>query len=180
MYHKGHFVLQSNLTHADSFLQIAAIAGRNHLQLVMEDFLNVIAYWLTPFLAIMLLEHFCFRRGYAYDITAWNDPKKLPYNFAAFTVVCTGTVLAILCMSQVWYVGPIAFAVGNAPYGTDISWELALGATIMLYAPLRWLERRMTGFWLGCRRRQRVEFDVPRSKGLVSISRARGNLKSRW
>jgi purine-cytosine permease-like protein len=125
---------------------IAAIAGRNHLQEVMEDFLNVIAYWLTPFLAIMLLEHLCFRRGYAYDITAWEDPKKLPYGFAAFTVFCIGTVLAILCMSQVWWVGPIALAVGNAPYGTDISWELALGATIVLYVPLRWLERRMTGF----------------------------------
>jgi purine-cytosine permease-like protein len=126
--------------------QIAAIAGRNHLQQVMEDFLNVIAYWLTPFLAIMLLEHLCFRRGYAYDVSAWENPKKLPYGFAAFTVFWIGTVLAILCMSQTWYVGPIALAVGNPPYGTDISWELALGVTTLLYPPLRWLERRMTGF----------------------------------
>jgi len=125
---------------------IAAIAGRNHLQEVMEDFLNVIAYWLTPFLAIMLLEHLCFRRGYQYDITAWDDPKKLPYGFAAFTVFCIGTTLAILCMSQTWWVGPIALKVGNAPYGTDISWELALGVTTILYVPLRWLERRYTGF----------------------------------
>ncbi|KAK4947726.1 hypothetical protein LTR66_014171, partial [Elasticomyces elasticus] len=125
---------------------IAAVAGRDHLQQVMADFLNVIAYWLTPFLAIMFLEHMCFRRGYAYDIGVWNDPKKLPYGFAAFAVFCIGTVLAVLCMSQVWWVGPIALAVGNPPYGTDISWELALGATVLLFVPLRWVERRVTGF----------------------------------
>ena len=112
----------------------------------MEDFLNVIAYWLTPFLAIVFLEHICFRRGYAYDISAWDDPKKLPYGFAALSVFIIGTVLAILCMSQTWWVGPIALAVGNPPYGTDISWELALGVTTVLYVPLRWLERKYTGF----------------------------------
>ena len=112
----------------------------------MEDFLNVIAYWLTPFLAIMFLEHMCFRRGYAYDVTAWDNPKKLPYGLAALPIFCIGTTIAILCMSQVWWVGPIALAVGNAPYGTDISWELALGVTIVLYVPARWLERRLTGF----------------------------------
>ncbi|KAK4924567.1 hypothetical protein LTR66_014205 [Elasticomyces elasticus] len=149
---------------------IAAVAGRDHLQQVMADFLNVIAYWLSklpatapliicpatsipltprdkaPFLAIMFLEHMCFRRGYAYDIGAWNDPKKLPYGFAAFAVFCIGTVLAVLCMSQAWWVGPIALAVGNPPYGTDISWELALGATVLLFVPLRWVERWVTGF----------------------------------
>lgn len=125
---------------------IAAIAGRNHLQEVMEDFLNVIAYWLTPFLAIIFLEHIFFRRGFAYDISAWDDPKKLPYGVAAMTVFVVGTVLAIICMSQTWWVGPIALAVGNPPYGTDISWELALGATCVLYVPLRWVERRWTGF----------------------------------
>lgn len=124
---------------------VAAVAGRDHLQEVMEDFLNVIAYWLTPFLAIMFLEHICFRRGYDYELSAWNDPSKLPPGIAAIVVFCIGTVLAILCMSQTWYVGPIALAVGNAPYGTDISWELALGATVVLYIPLRWLERKYFG-----------------------------------
>ncbi|KAK0884979.1 hypothetical protein LTR87_001377 [Friedmanniomyces endolithicus] len=124
---------------------IAAVAGRNHLQQVMEDFLNVVAYWLTPFLTIMFLEHILFRRGYAYDVSAWEDPKRLPYGIAAITCWSIGTVLAILCMSQTWWVGPIALKVGNPPYGTDISWELALGATTILYPPARWLERRLTG-----------------------------------
>ena len=50
-------------------------------------------------------------------------------------------VLAILCMSQIWWVGPIALKVRNPPYSTDISWELTLGATALLYIPLRWLKR---------------------------------------
>src|SRR2546423_10752576 len=39
-------------------------------------------------------------------------PKKLPYGFAAFTAFWIGTILAILCMSQTWWVEPIALAVG--------------------------------------------------------------------
>jgi purine-cytosine permease-like protein len=123
----------------------AAVAGRDHLSSVMENFLNVIAYWLTPFLTIIFLEHIIWRRGFAYDISAWQDPKKLPYGFAASFVFIVGTVLAILCMSQTWWVGPIALRVGNPPFGTDISWELALGATTLLYIPLRWLERKKFG-----------------------------------
>ena len=124
----------------------AAVAGRNHLASVMENFLNVIAYWLTPFLAIIFLEHIIWRRGFAYDISAWQNPQKLPYGLAASFTFIAGTVLAILCMSQTWWVGPIALKVGNPPYGTDISWELALGATILMYVPLRWFERKQWGF----------------------------------
>jgi purine-cytosine permease-like protein len=123
----------------------AAVAGRDHLASVMENFLNIVAYWLTPFLAILFLEHMIWRRGYAYDIAAWQNSRKLPYGIAASITFLTGTVLAILCMSQVWWVGPIALKVGNPPNGTDISWELALGATTLLYIPLRWLERKMWG-----------------------------------
>jgi hypothetical protein len=62
------------------------------------------------------------------------------------------------------WVGPIALGVGNPPFGTgmkfcrhaywkklstnttlDISWELELGVTFILYIPLRWLERRYFG-----------------------------------
>jgi NCS1 nucleoside transporter family len=123
----------------------ASVAGRNHLQSVMENFLNVIAYWLTPFLTIVWLEHIIWRRNYQYDVSVWNNPRELPVGIAAFVVFVIGTVLAVLCMSQTWWVGPIALKVGNPPYGTDISWELALGATVVLYIPLRWLERRHFG-----------------------------------
>ena len=123
----------------------AAVAGRDHLSTVMENFLNVIAYWLTPFLTILFLEHIIWRRGYVYDVTAWNNKTHLPHGYAASLSFIVGTVLAILCMSQKWWVGPIALKVGSPPYGTDISWELALGATVALYVPLRYLERKQFG-----------------------------------
>jgi purine-cytosine permease-like protein len=50
----------------------------------------------------MFLEHVCFRRGFQYDIEAWDNPKKLPVVITAFFTFCVGTVLAIMCMSQSW------------------------------------------------------------------------------
>ena len=124
---------------------VAAIVGRSDLEAVLSNFLNICAYWLTPFCTVLMLENFCFRRGFAYDLTAWNNRKQLPYGLAAFPVFVIGTVLALLCMSQTWWVGPIALAVGNPPYGTDISWEVAIGAVTLLYIPLRYLERKHWG-----------------------------------
>jgi NCS1 nucleoside transporter family len=81
---------------------VAAIAGRNNLQAAMENFLNVIAYWLTPWLMIFFLEHIIWRRGYAYDVDAYTDPSRLPKGIAAFSVFVIGSVIGILCMSQTW------------------------------------------------------------------------------
>jgi NCS1 nucleoside transporter family len=124
---------------------VAAIAGREHLEVVLENFLNICAYWLTPFCTVLFLDYFCFRRESTYDMNAWNDRRQLPHGVAAFSVFVIGTVLAALCMSQTWWVGPIALAVGNPPFGTDISWEIAIGAVTILYIPLRYLERKYWG-----------------------------------
>lgn len=97
---------------------VAAIAGRNDLQEAMEHFLNVIAYWLTPWLVILGVEHFVWRRGFQYDLSAWNEGRKLPKGIAALVVFIIGTIIGILCMSQTWWVGPIALGVGNPPFGT--------------------------------------------------------------
>ena len=88
-----------------------AIAGRDHLSEVLENFLLILAYILTPFISVLGLEHFIFRRRDGYDVTAWNNPKKLPLGAAALFSWAVGFVIAFLCMSQVWYVGPIALAI---------------------------------------------------------------------
>ena len=120
-------------------------AVSDHVTLEVDDILTSTWQWLTPFITIILIEHFWFRRGYNYDFTAWDDFKKLPAGIPALTVFLIGTVLALLCMSQTWWVGPIALAVGEPPLGTDISWELAVGACFLLYPPLRYLERKRFG-----------------------------------
>lgn len=78
-------------------------------------------YWLAIWIAITLEEHVFFRwwggRGWNWD--AWADREKLPKGIAALTAFLIGWVGAILCMAQVWYVGPIAKLVGD--YGADVS-----------------------------------------------------------
>lgn len=123
-------------------LLACSIAGRDVLSDVMTNFLSICTYWLAPFCTILLLEHFIWRRCYAYDLSAWDDPAKLPYGIAASVSFIVGTVLSLLCMNQVWWVGPIALGIGPAPYGTDISWLLALSVCTVLYVPLRMWERR--------------------------------------
>ena len=128
---------------------VCAVAGRDHLEVVMEDFLLILAYWLTPFVAVLGVEHFLFRRKRGYNPLSWNQQKELPYGIAASIAWAVGTTLSFLCMSQAWAVGPIALAVGGGaevnPFGIDISWELSLGATILLYIPMRWYELKKTG-----------------------------------
>ncbi|KAI1616815.1 purine-cytosine permease [Exophiala viscosa] len=120
----------------------AAIAGRDHLEEAMSDFLLICAYWIVPFATILLLEHFIWRRGYQYDLTAWNDSTKLPLGIAASVAWIVGTVLSLLCMSQTWWVGPIAAGIGGSPYGTDISWILGFVVTAVVYVPLRMWEQK--------------------------------------
>lgn len=122
-----------------------AIAGRENLAAVMSNFLNVCAYWIIPFGTILLLEHFVWRRNYEYDLTAWNDRTKLPYGIAASIAFVVGTVVALLSMSQTWWVGPIAMGVGGTSSGTDISWILAFIVSAALYVPMRWYERQRWG-----------------------------------
>ena len=58
-----------------------------------------------------LLEEFLFRRGkngIGYNWEDYNNPSRLQIGIAAFTTFLIGWVGAILCMSQVYYTGPIA------------------------------------------------------------------------
>lgn len=125
---------------------VAAVAGRNHLSAVMSNFLNTCAYWITPFNVIILLEDYIWRRKGGYDLNAYNDKTKLPYGIAASISFVIGTVLSVLCMSQVWWVGPIASAIGGSESGTDISWMLAIVVCTLTYVPMRYLERKKWGY----------------------------------
>jgi purine-cytosine permease-like protein len=40
-----------------------AIAGANSFSSSLEDFMNVLEYWLSIFVIVVLLEHFVFRKG---------------------------------------------------------------------------------------------------------------------
>ena len=123
---------------------IAAIAGREHFATVLDSFLLCMGYWITPYAVIIFQEHLIFRRG-QYNLDSWNDKKGLPLGIAAFVAWGASLVMAVMGMSQEWYVGPIGMLAGGQPYGADIGFELSIATCLLVYPPLRYYEIRKIG-----------------------------------
>lgn len=98
---------------------VCALAGRDNLAAIFTNFLALMGYWVSIWVAITLEEQFLFRRRRGYDWEAWDDRTKLPIGAAALVAFLVGWVGAVLSMAQVWYIGPIARQVGD--YGADVS-----------------------------------------------------------
>ena len=122
-----------------------SVAGRNHLFRIFENFLPIMAYWVCPWLTIVVEEHLLFHklRGVPFDWTAWEDKRRLPIGAAALFAWLCGWVGAIIGMSQVWYTGPVALEVGG--HGGDIGPWLAIGFAGSIFPPLRVLELSKVG-----------------------------------
>lgn len=105
---------------------VCALAGRNNLSEIFTNFLALMGYFVCIWIAISLEEQYLFRpkmktteNDKGFDWTAWNQRDKLPHGIAALIAFLAGWVGAILCMAQVWYIGPFAKLVGD--YGADVS-----------------------------------------------------------
>lgn len=123
---------------------VCAVAGRDHLFLIFQNFLALMGYWIVMFVTIMLCEHLIFRRTRGFDWTRWEDKSYLPIGFAALTAFLIGWVGAIIGMYQAWYVGPVAKLVGDGT-GADIGIWLGISFTLVTFPPLRWLELKYVG-----------------------------------
>ena len=108
---------------------VCALAGRAHLAEIFTNFLALMGYWVSVWIAITLVEHLIFRRKTGFNWEVWNQSKKLPLGIAAFTAFVIGWIGAIVCMAQVWYIGPIAKQVGT--YGADVCPRIHSGSVIM-------------------------------------------------
>lgn len=129
---------------------VCALAGRDHLAEIFTNFLALMGYWVSIWIAITLEEQFLFRRRMAspandkgYDWTAWDRRDRLPWGVAALIAFLVGWVGAILCMAQVWYIGPIAKLVGD--YGADMGNYVGFAWAALVFPPLRWLELKKLG-----------------------------------
>ena len=123
---------------------VCAIAGRDHLFAIFQNFLALMGYWIMIFVTIVLEEHLIFRRHVGFDWTKWEDQKYLPLGFAAMLAFLIGWAGAIIGMYQLWYVGPVAALVGDG-VGADIGIWLGIGFTMVTFPPLRWFELKKIG-----------------------------------
>lgn len=87
-------------------LAILAIAGRQHLSTIVSNFVSLLGYWTVSFTFILLIEDQWFRRKEGYNLLIWDDPKKLPWGFAAIFSLLAGYLAGgVTGMSQTWYIG---------------------------------------------------------------------------
>jgi purine-cytosine permease-like protein len=107
----------------------------------LENFIGVIGYWSAAFVAVVVTEHIVFRKQdcSSYDHMSWNVRSALPTGIAGIGAGALSFGLIIPCMSQIWYVGPIAETTG------DIGFEVAFFLTALLYLPFRALEIKLRG-----------------------------------
>ncbi|KAK7031300.1 hypothetical protein VNI00_013555 [Paramarasmius palmivorus] len=119
-----------------------AIVGAHRFYDALLNFLSIIGYWASAYVAIVLVEHIVFRRltFSNYDINAWNQPRLLPTGIAALAAGILSFGLVVPCMDQILYIGPIAQEGAG-----DIGFEVAFFLSGLLYIPFRALEVRLRG-----------------------------------
>lgn len=81
------------------------------------------------------------RTNYNWD--AWNDYDILTHGYAAIIAFFAGVAGAVVGMSQVYYIGPIAKLIGE--YGGDIGMWLSMGFSGIVYPALRYFELKKFG-----------------------------------
>lgn len=80
-----------------------AYGGRNVLEQILENLLSILGYWTLAFAEILFIEHFMFRpRLGGYDLTAWQDPTRLPVGIAGTASLLIGIGFSFLGMAQTW------------------------------------------------------------------------------
>ena len=122
---------------------VCAVAGRNHLFDILQNFVALMGYWTMIMVVIVLEEHVLFIRGKRFDWEAWEDREVLPLGIAAMVAFLVGWVGAIVGMYQHWFVGPVAMIVGGL--GADIGIWIGCAFAMVVFPPLRWWELRRFG-----------------------------------
>jgi NCS1 nucleoside transporter family len=123
-----------------------AIPGYSHFEVVLENFMSLIAYWLAIYSGIAIADHFVFRRGFTgYRPEDYDKADKLPVGIAASLAFAFGVAGVVVGMSQTWWTGPIAFHAGDPAFGGDVGFELGFAFSATTYCALRPFELRYFG-----------------------------------
>jgi NCS1 nucleoside transporter family len=116
---------------------IALILGSD-VQDTLTNFLLLMAYWLGPWSAILILEHAYFRRG-KYNVEDWDTPGRLPIGWAAIVSFLIGIVGVVLGADQTKFTGPVAAAFSTH---MDLGFELGVVFAVISFLILRPMELR--------------------------------------
>lgn len=80
-----------------------AYGGRNVLEEIINNLLSILGYWTLAFALILCIEHFWFRpRLGGYDLSAWQDQKRMPWGLAGTGSLLIGIGFSFLGMAQTW------------------------------------------------------------------------------
>lgn len=120
---------------------VLAVAGREHLLMIFQNFLALMGYWAMIMFFIVVLEHTMFRGRQGFDWTRWEDKDYQPLGLAALAAFLIGWAGAVLGMAQAWYTGPLA----SLASGGDVGLWIACGLTLVCFPPLRALEMKVFG-----------------------------------
>ncbi|OAA73711.1 purine-cytosine permease FCY21 [Cordyceps fumosorosea ARSEF 2679] len=120
---------------------VVSIFAVDNFFVSIENAVSLIGYWSSQFCAVVIVEDVVFRRRdpAAYDHAAWCDARRLPLGVAAMGAGVLAWGLIVPAMNQVYFTGPIAKHTG------DIGFELAFFCSGLLYIPLRYAEKRLSG-----------------------------------
>jgi len=125
---------------------VAGVAGKANFSAILNNFLSILSYWTTPFVVVLAMEHFIFRRRTGYNVNDYGDRTRLPWGIAGSLAGILGVVGAVLGMCQTYFTGPIAKNIGT--YGGDLGFEMALIFTSISYLILRPIEIKKQGLVL--------------------------------
>ncbi|KAK9434390.1 permease for cytosine/purines, uracil, thiamine, allantoin-domain-containing protein [Lipomyces doorenjongii] len=107
----------------------------------MDNFMNIIGYWLCIYEAISLPEHFWFKGGLSgYNVEDITHPERLPPGYSTLFSFCCGIAGIVVGMYQVWWTGPIARMIPG-----DLGFELTFVFTFVAYVATRPLEKKYFG-----------------------------------
>ena len=114
---------------------LVALLGRTAPGGTYESFLLLIAYWITPFLAVVLVDYWM-RRG-SYDEAVFFDPANRPW--AGAVAMLVGIAASVPFWNQSLFLGPVAKA---HPELGDLSFFVGFVVTAVVYFALGRMARQ--------------------------------------
>lgn len=133
-------------TVAGNFVTLAiCIPAYYHFEEVMDNFMNLIGYYLAIYESMSLSEHVIYNRcNFArYDYENFHLKSSYPVGIAGVFGFCCGVAGAVVGMNQVWYAGPLAKKIGD--FGGDIGFELAFAFSFIGFNLVRPFEKKYIG-----------------------------------